>query len=234
MEYLKKYKEFVVLILVIIFGLFFYVNQNNNQAITDFVSSYKKFDEAITYFTVAIYIPDDFGKNQNFLELDNIFSQIIGTFNKSASTDERLKLAKRALLLNMKEIDNLNQAGTLETEADITLIELSKKAAAIKNDDIRNTAIEISNVSKKEMDNIIAYRNVIQEKRNYTNDFFQKIIDDNGKLVKLLNFIKQEENPSKVENQNEKLDQLSKAFGNLNRDRKTAYARFEGLSGIKD
>lgn len=240
MQILRKYKKFIILTLVVILGLFFYLSQNNDylnqdndQAIADFVSSYKKFNEAITYFTVSVYIPDNFGKNQNFLEFNNIYSQIIETFNESASADERLQLAKRALLLNTKEINNLNKS-TLGTEADDALIDLNRKATTIKNDNIRNIAIEISNFAKQEMNNIVSCRNVMQEKRNYTNDFMQKIVDDNGELIKLLDFIKQEENQPKTQNQDEILDQLSKELDNIKRDRETAYARFEGLSNLKN
>ena len=218
MEIFKKYKKIIVLTLIIVLGLLFYFNQNNNQAVTDFVVSYKKFDEAIIYFTVPVYIPDNFGKNQNLLEFDNIFSQIEGTFNESASANDRLELAKRALLLNMKEIDNLNQTSILEAEADNALIELNRKATAIKNDDIRNIAVEISSFAKQELNNIISYRNIMQEKRKYTNDFLQKIIDDSGKLNKLLNFVKQEDNQ---QNLNETMGQLSKEFDSIKRDRKS-------------
>lgn len=234
MEIIKKYKGLVILALIVVAGVLVFFNQNHNKAVSEFTTSYKKFDEAITYFTVPVYIPDNFGKNQNLLEFDSIYSQIVGTFNESASANIRLELARRALSLNMNEIENLNQTNILETAADNALIELSRKAAAIKDDNIRNVATEISDVSKKEMNNIIAYRNIMQEKRNYTNDFLQKIIDDNGKLIKLLNFVKQEEDPSKVDNQNEILDQLSKEFDGIKRDRETAYARFQGLTGIKD
>lgn len=234
MEIIKKYKGLVIFALIVVAGVLLFLNQNNNKAIADFNASYKKFDEAITYFTVPVYIPDNFGKNQNLLELDNIHSQIIGTFDELGSANERLELAKRVLLLNIKEIDNLNQTSILETEADNALIELSRKATAIENDNIRNIAVEISNFAKQEMNNVISYHNVMQEKRNYTNDFMQKIIDDKGELIKLLNFVKQEENQSKIQNQNEKLDQLSKEFDSIIRDRATAYARFQGLTGIKD
>ena len=234
MNIIKKYKELIILTLIIVAGSFFFFNQNDNKAISEFTSSYKKFDEAITYFTVPLYIPDNFGKNKNLLELDSTHSQIVGTFNESASASVRLELAKRALSLNMNEIENLNQTNILETAADKALIELSRKAAVIKDNNIRNVAIEISDISKKAMNNIIAYRNTMQEKRNYTNDYLQKIIDDNGKLIKLLNFVKQEENSSKVDNQNKTLDQLSKEFDGIKRDRETVYARFQGLIGIKD
>ena len=244
MQILRKYKKFIVLTFVVILGLFFYLNQNDNhlnqnnnylnqndnQAITDFVSSYEKFDKAIMYFTVLVCMPDNFGKNQNFLEFDSVYSQIIETFNESASADERLELAKRALLLNIKEIDNLNKS-TLGTEVDDALIELNRKSTTIKNDDIRNIAVEISNIAKQETNNVISCRNVMQEKRNYINDFMQKIIDDKGELIKLLDFIKQEEDQSKTQNQDE---MLAKELDNIRRDRETAYARFEGLSGLKN
>ena len=84
---------------------------------------------------------------------------------------------------------------------------------------------------KQELNNIISYRNIMQEKRKYTNDFLQKIIDDSGKLNKLLNFVKQEDNQ---QNLNETMGQLSKEFDSIKRDRETAYASFEGFSGLKN
>ncbi len=59
------------------------------------------------------------------------------------------------------------------------------------------------------------------------------LVDDGG-LTKLLNFVKQEDNQAKTQSQNDDLSRLAIEFGSLTDNRTTAYARFQGLVGIKE
>ena len=233
MENIKKYKGAIILVLVIAVGGFFFVSHNNSKAIADFATSYKNFDKATQDFSVPVLVANLDG-SPNLDKFDKIYSQITASLKNTAPNGDRLELAKEAISVNNEIIDYLNNTDTLEGKAGDMLRELNTKASAIKDEELRSKAIEIADLSGKELDNLSAYKRAIWDKRDITNKLLQNVVDDNGGPSGFINFLSQKNNQTKITSQNTDLDRLSKEFGDLINNRTTAYARFQGLAGIKD
>jgi len=242
MEVVKKYKGLLVLALVVIvgaFSFFYRMYHNDVKELTDFLASYKKFDKAISDFSKAVFASDREGAPA-LDQFDKIYGQIAASMQDTRPNGDRLALAKKAISLNNYLLDDLNKTADLERKAGDALIYLNTKAAArlsslIKNDaELMSKALEIADLSGKELDNLRAYKRAIGDKRDITNKLLQNIIDDNGGLNRFIKLFSQKDNQSKIQSQNADLDRLAKEFGNLTNNRTTAYARFQELAGIKD
>lgn len=136
-------------------------------------------------------------------------------------------------------MEYLNKTNDLESKAGDALIELNIKASArlsslIKNDaELMSKALEIADLSGKELDHLGAYKRAIWDKRDIANKLLQNIVDDNGRLDGFIKFLRKKDNQAKIQSQNADLDRLAKEFGDLTNNRTTAYARFQGLAEIK-
>jgi hypothetical protein len=242
MEIIKKYKGMLALALVVIVGAFFLFYRfyhNDIKALVDFSASYKRFDKAISDFSRPVFASNLEG-TPALDQFNKIYSQITASMQDTRSNGDRLALAKEAISLNNYLLDDLNKTDDLERKAADVLIELNTKAAArlsslIKNDaELMSKTLEIADLSGKELDNLNAYKRAIGDKRAITNKLLQNIVADNGGLNGFIKFLSQKDNQAKIQSQNADLDRLAKEFGNLINDRKTAYACFQALAGIKD
>ncbi len=242
MEIIKKYKVLLVVALVVIVGVFFFfyrMYHNDIKALEGFLASYKTFDKAISDFSIPVFASNLEGAPA-LDQFNKIYSQITASMQDTRPNGDRLALAKEAISLNNDLLDYLNKTYDLESKAGDALIELNQNASArisslIKNDgQLMSTALEIAGLSKKELDNLSAYKRAIWDKRDITNKLLQNIVDDNGGLNGFIKFLSQKDNQAKIQSQNPDLDRLSKEFGDLINNRTTAYARFQGLGGIKD
>ena len=237
MEIIKKYVMLFALALIMIAGafLFFYRLSNKDvKALTDFIASYKKFDKAISDFSIPVLVsnPD---AARTLDQFNKIYSRITALMQDTRPHGERLALTKEAISLNNYLLDYLNKTDDLESNAGDAFIELNIKAAArisslIKNDgQLMSTALEIADLSKKELDNLSACKKAIGYKRDITNKLLQNVVDENGGINGFINFSSQKNNQTKITSQNTDLDRLSKEFGDLHNKRISAYARFQGL-----
>ncbi|MEK7282008.1 MAG: hypothetical protein AAB037_06645 [Chloroflexota bacterium] len=237
MEIIKKYKMLLVLALLVIVGVFFFFSRmyhNDIKALEDFMASYQKFDKAISDFSIPVFASNLEGAPA-LDQFNKIYSQITASMQDTRPNGDRLALAKEAISLNNQLLDCLNKTDDLESKTGDALIELNQNASArisslIKNDgQLMSTALEIADLSKKELDNLSAYKRAIWDKRDITNKLLQNIIDDNGGLNGFIKLLSQKDNQAKIKNQNADLDRLGKEFGALINNRTTAYARFQGL-----
>ena len=223
----------LVLALVVIVGAIFFFNHNDNKTLADFATSYKKFDKAISDFSVPVFVSNIEG-NKILDQFNTIYTQITASMQDTRPNGDRLALTNEAISLNSNLLDYLNKTDDLESKAGDALIELNTKAAAIKNIELRSKALEIADLSGKELDNLSAYKRAVWDKKDITNKLLQNIVDDNGGLNGFIKFLTQKDNQTKIQSQNADLDRLTKEFGTLINNRTTAYARFQGLAGIKD
>ena len=237
LEIIKKYKVLFVLAPVVIASafLFFYRLYNKDiKALTDFIASYRKFDKAISDFSIPVFASNP-EVARTLDQFNKIYSRITALMQDARPNGDRLALAKEAISLNNYLLDYLNKTDDLESKAGDAFIELNIKAAArlsslIKNDgQLMSTALEIADLSKKELDNLSAYKKAIGDKRDITNKLLQNVVDENGGINGFINFSSQKNNQTKITSQNTDLDRLSKEFGDLHNKRISAYARFQGL-----
>jgi len=233
MKITKKYVGLIIITLVAIVGGFLFFNHNNNKAISDFANSYKKFDKATSDFSIPVFVAN-IEENPDLDKFGKIYSQITDSMKNTIPNSERLELSKQAILVNNDLVAYLNNTDNLEEKAGDALIELNTKAAAIKDIELKNKAIEIADLCKKDLDNLNAYKRAIYDKRDITAKLLKNIIDDNGGLDGFINFLSQKDNQAKIQGQNSDLERLMKNFNDLSGSRATAYARFQGLAGIDE
>ena len=237
MESVKKYVVLFAVALITIAGAFLFFHRLYNKdvkGLTDFIASYKKFDKAISDFSIPVLVsnPD---AARTLDQFNKIYSRITASMQDTRLNSERLALTKEAISLNNYLLDYLNKTDDLESKAGDAFIELNIKAAArlsslIKNDgQLMSTALEIADLSKKELDNLSACKKAIGDKRDITNKLLQNVVDENGGINGFINFSSQKNNQTKITSQNTDLDRLSKEFGDLHNKRISAYARFQGL-----
>src|SRR3989338_3984353 len=202
METIKKYKVVIVIALVVIVGIvFFFVRMGHNdaKALADFLAFYQKFDKAISDFSVPVFASNLEGAPA-LEQFNKIYSQITASMQDTRPNASRLELAKQAIFLNNQRLDYLNRTDDLESKAGDALIELNTKASVrlsslIKNGaEIMSKELEIADNSRKELDNLTAYKRAILDKRDITNKLLQSIIDDNGGLNGFIKFLSQKDN----------------------------------------
>lgn len=239
MEIINKYKVLLILVLVGIVGVFFFfyrLYHNDIKALENFVASYEKVDKAVLDFSIPVFAANLEGAPA-LDQFNKIYNQITASMQDTRPNGDRLALAKEAISLNNYLLDYLNKSDDLESKAGDALIDLNTKAAAlsrlsslIKNDAvIPPSALEITDLSGKELANLSAYKRAIWDKRDITNKLLQNIVDDNGGLNGFIKFLSQKDNQTKIQSQYSDLDRLAKESGDLINKRTTAYARFRGL-----
>jgi hypothetical protein len=226
-----------VLVLVVIVGVFFFfyrMYHNDVKELSDFSASYEKFDKAISDFSVPVFASNLEGATA-LEQFNKVYSQITTSIQDTIPNIDRLALAKEAITLNNQLLDYLSNTDDLESKAGDALIELNTKAAArlsslIKNDaKLMNKALEIADISGKELNNLSAYKRATRDKRKIINKLLQNIVDDNEGLNGFSKFLK--DNQSKIQNQNAEIDRLTKQSDDLVNNRKNAYASYKELAG---
>jgi len=230
---MKKAVLIIISLILMSVSVFLFFRQKNNQLNLDFAKSYKEFNIVMSDFSIPVFATN-IKENQNLDKFNKIYSQIVDSMENTIPNFERLELSKQAILFNEYLIVDLNNTDNLEKKAGDILIVLNTKATTIKDKDIKDEAIQIADLCKKDLDNLIAYKRSIWDKRNITAKLLQKIIDNNGELAEFVDFLDQEDNQIKIQNQNKDLEKLSKNFNDLRSNHATAYARFRGLTGIID
>ena len=237
LEIIKKYKVLFVLAPVVIASafLFFYRLYNKDvKALTDFIASYKKFDKAISDFSVPALASNPEGA-RTLDQFNKIYSRITASMQDMRPRRERLALAKEAISLNNFLLDFLDKTDDFENKVNDALIELNVTAtlrlsSLIRNDgQLMRTMLEIRDLSKRELENLNACKRAIWDKGEITNKLLQKIVDDNGGLNGFINSSGQKNKQTKITIQNTDLDRLSREFGDIRDKRISAYARFQGL-----
>jgi len=86
-------------------------------------------------------------------------------------------------------------------------------------------ALEISDLSGKELNTLSAYKRAVWDKRDISNKLLHNIVDDNGGLTGFIKFLK--DNQTKIQNYDADLDRLAKQFGDLVNNRKNTYASYK-------
>lgn len=237
MENSKKYIVLLALAMTVIAGaflLFYRLYDKDVEELTDFLTSYKRFDKAISDFSTPVF-ESNFEGTPALDQFNKVYSQITASMHDTRPNGDRLAWAKEAISLNNNLLDNLKKTDDLEIKAGDALIELDTKASArisslIKNDgQLMSTANEIADFSKKELNKLSACKRAIWDGRNLANKLLQHVVDDNGALHGFINFLNQKDNQTKIASQHAYLDRLSREFGDLHDNRTTAYARFQGL-----
>lgn|GEM_PF-2563043 len=237
MEVIKKYAVLFALVLLMIAGafLFFYRLYNKDvKGLTDFIASYKKFDKAISDFSVPALASNPEGA-RTLDQFNKIYSRITASMQDMCPSSERLTLAKEAISLNNFLFDYLDKTDDFENKVNDALIELNVTAtlrlsSLIRNDgQLMRTMLEIKDLSTRELENLNVCKRAIWDKRDITNELLQKIIDDNGGLNGFINSSSPKNNQAIITIQNDDLDRLSKEFGDIRDKRISAYARFQGL-----
>ena len=237
MEIIRKYVVLFAVALITIAGtfLFFYRLYNKDvKALTDFIASYKKFDKAISDFSIPVLVsnPD---AARTLDQFNKIYSRIAASMQDTHRLGEKLALAKEAISLNNDLLDFLDKTDDLENKANEALMELDiasalRLSSLIRNDgQLMGTMLEIRDLSKRELENLSACKKAFWDKIDVTNKLLQKVVDDNGGLNGFINFSSQKNNQTKITSQNPDLDRWSKEFGDLHDSRTVAYARFQGL-----
>lgn len=173
-------------------------------------------------------------ENPDLEKFNTTFSQIINSLDNNTTNYKRLELAEKATSSNNSLITYLKETYEPEGKANDALIELNRNAASIKDNELREYAIEIADICKNNLDNVNDYRATILEKREMVADLLQNIIDENGKTNGFNHFLTQEENQIKIQNQNIALENLPEKFNEISNKRETTFARFEGLAEIKN
>lgn len=237
MESIRKYVVLFAVALITIAGafLFFYRLYNKDvKGLTDFIASYKKFDKAISDFSVPALVSNPEGA-RTLDQFNKIYSRITASMQDMRPSRERLALAKEALSLNNFLLDYLDKTDDFENKVNDALNELNVTAtlrlsSLIRNDgQLMRTMIEIKGLSNRELENLNACKRAIWDKGDVTNKLLQKIVDDNGGLNGFINSSGQKNNQTKITIQNTDLDRLSREFGEIRDKRISAYARFQGL-----
>lgn len=202
--------------------------QNKTNPISDFTNLYTKFNDTYSDFYTTVVIANIEG-NPDLDALTSLYSQIAHSLNGSMSNSKRLGLAQSAIAFNKNLAEYLAKTDQLELSTDDLLTKLNTKASAIKDDEIREGAIEISNLSKNDLDNLIAFKKALVGKRNIYEESLQTIIDDDGGLSRFRAYLQNDKNQKTIESINIDLEKYQKEVVNPSSDRTTVYARFQGL-----
>lgn len=206
---------------------------SKDNSINEFSNSYKNFNETMADFYAPVLVAN-LEENPDLEKFNTTFSQIINSLDNNTTNYKRLELAEKATSSNNSLITYLKETYEPEGKANDALIELNRNAASIKDNELREYAIEIADICKNNLDNVNDYRATILEKREMVADLLQNIIDENGKTNGFNHFLTQEENQIKIQNQNIALENLPEKFNEISNKRETTFARFEGLAEIKN
>ena len=130
MENIKKYKVplFIAVVIVGIFLFWFRMGYNDTKALSDFSASYKKFDKAISDFSVPVFASNLEGAPA-LEQFNKVYSQITASMQDTRPNSDRLALAKQAIFLNNQILNYLNETDDLESKAGDALIDLNTKAS---------------------------------------------------------------------------------------------------------
>lgn len=232
-NYCKKYKWLCLCVLAILIALtiIFYQNKKN---IAEFTDLYTQFDTIYSEFRSKTLVANIEG-NPDLDILTSSYSQIADSLNESMSNSKRLELAQNAIESNAKLSGYLEETDPLELRADELLLELNTKASTINDNKIREEAIKISDLSKNDLNDLVAFKNALRGKRKIIEDTLELIINDNGGLSGFLTYLQSDKNQEVIKTGNIDLDKFQKkVVTNTTNSRSTAYARFQGLTKRKN
>ena len=231
MEMIKKYKVLLSLSVIVLGGLvfFFYrMYQHDIKLLVQFSASYKRSEKSISSFSILLFatnLNDTSGLNQTNI----IYSIITNSMKDTPSDKSRSTMVKEVKYRSTHLLNELNNTDDLESKASFAIMELNSNVAAlsgvsslIRNDtELWKAAIEMADLSIKELDNLKAYKKEIRDK-----------IDEVTKLL---------ENPAKYSqkssgynnplNQQLKIERLSDGFVDIHKNKEKVYVRFEKLAG---
>jgi len=226
MGMVKKYKLLSALFLVVITGIIFFfykMYQRDIAILENFLVSYKKSEKAISDFSIPVFATDSSRLDQS----NKIYSRVTGSMKNMHSNEDRQEMVREAISQNTYLLDSLNETGDLENKAADAISELRSSAIAlsrvsslIKNDkELKGRGIEIADLSRKELNSLSAYKRVFRDKIDAVNKLLKNVVQHNKEQNRVINSLSQYPD----------LERLSKEFGDLNNNRKAAYARFEEL-----
>ena len=227
----RKYKVLIVIVLLVVaIGGIAIFRQSDSKAVADFAASYNSLNEAILDYPIP-NLSKDSEWRENVDKFSDIYSQII---ESNGPNPTRLKLAKDATIANDDGIRYLMDAEIIEGEISGILMNVNTKAVAIKDKELKNSAIEIADIARNELNSYSSYRKANLNKRLKLDKLLKSIVDDNGGIARLKEMIDDEEENSKTKSLNEDLSKIPNEFKSLKDSRLISYARFKGLADIKD
>ncbi len=236
MEIIKKYGLLLGLATVIVgaFSFFHHMYQRDITAMEDFVTTYEEFDKTISIFSKPVFASNLEG-TAAVDQFNTIYKQIVASAQETRPHVDRLALAKEGIALNNYLLDELDKTDDLESKSMDVLAGLKTKStlrisSLIKNDpQLMRTALEVADLSAKELDNLIALKRTIKHKRELTKGLLQNIIDDDGGLDGFIKILNQKEYQARTLYQNTDLERLSKYSNDLTNKRITVYTNFQRL-----
>ena len=215
-----------------VFFFFYRMYQKDVKALSDFSFSYEKFDKAILDFSRSVFAEDQ-EVFETLKQFNRVYSEVNFSLYNALPDSDRFALAEEAIYLNDLLIDYLNDSDDLENKAGEALIELNVQAAVrlsslIKNETkLLDRALEISDTSIIEMDNLKDYKSTLIDKRELTSKLLQNIVDDDGGINGYNKFL--EYNEAVIQSQNTELEVLERQFGHLTYNRKNIFASYQKL-----
>ncbi len=135
MEIIKRYRSFLIVVLIVITGIFFFfyqLYQKDIKVLADFVVSYKKFDKAITDFSVSLTDSSENKAEDAIRELDT----------KSTFRISSLIKNEKKVMVQVREISNLSKR-------EFDSLKSYREAVQNKNADLERFAKEYADLTVK-------------------------------------------------------------------------------------
>ena len=218
-----------VVALLMVIALFVFFGTSDKSNLTNFTKAYETSYAANNAYLVSVVITS-LNESPLVAEFSEKYNTLIHSLGSDATNAERLSMAEDVLATQDKLDALLVKSDSEESTATDALLAMNNKAASIKDKDLREAALGVTDLSQKYFDTMREYKNTVYSKNQLKRDLLNTFIDSKGGTAGFNSFLSIKDNQNKITEYNDKLENTD--FAAIDTQMAQAFARFKGSAGL--